>query len=120
MSKVTVRRATRADIEAFSDLANKPTIRAYVGVLDGEIIAIGGLAFSMGRWFAFCDLTEKARKYKLTIARVGKRIMDDAREMGLRFVYADADPNEPTAVRWLTSLGFEPDPRTLVYYRWRA
>ncbi len=119
MSKATVRRATREDIDTFSDLKNKPTIRAYVGEVDGEIVGIGGLAFSHGRWFAFCDLTDKARKYKMTIARMGKRIVDDAREMGLRFVYAEADPKETTAVRWLKSLGFELDPRTTYLYRWR-
>jgi N-acetylglutamate synthase-like GNAT family acetyltransferase len=117
---VTVRRATREDIEAFSDMENKPTVRAYVGEVDGAIIALGGLAFSGGRWIAFCDLTEKARTYKMTIARMGKRIIADAREMGLRFVYASADPNEPSAIRWLTSLGFEPDPRAPTLYRWRS
>jgi N-acetylglutamate synthase-like GNAT family acetyltransferase len=115
-----VRVATREDIDAFSDLKNKPTIRAYVGEVDGEIVAIGGLAFAKGRWFGFCDLREPARKHKMTIARMGKRIMDEAREMGIRFVYANVDPSEPTAERWLTRLGFEPDPRTLVLYRWRS
>lgn len=116
---VKIRPATREDIDTFSDLKNKPTIKAYVGEIDGEIVGIGGLAFSQGRWFGFCDLTDKARGHKMTIARMGKRIMADAREMGIRFVYAQADQNEPTALRWLTSLGFELDPRTLSLYRWR-
>lgn len=115
-----VRAASAEDIEAFSDLKNKPTIKAYVGELDGKIVAIGGLAYSGGRWFGFCDLTDEARSHKFTIARMGKRIMDEARQMGIRYVYADADIKEPTAVRWLTSLGFTPDPRTLIYYRWRS
>lgn len=115
-----VRRATREDIDAFSDLKNKPTIRAYVGEIDGVVVAIGGLALSGGRWFGFCDLTEKARGHKMTIARMGKRIMDEAREMGIRYVYANVDMSEPNAERWLTRLGFMPDPRTLVLYRWRA
>lgn len=115
-----VRRASREDIDAFSDLKNKPTILAYVGEIDGEIVAIGGLAFSGGRWFGFCDLREPARKHKMTIARMGKRIMDEAREMGIRFVYVQRDPNEPTALRWLTSLGFTLDPRTATLYRWRT
>ena len=114
-----VRRATREDIDTFSDLKNKPTIKAYVGEIDGKIVAIGGLALSGGRWFGFCDLTEDAREHKFTIARMGKRIMDEAKSMGLRFVYAEASPNEPTAERWLTSLGFELDPRSAYLYRWR-
>jgi hypothetical protein len=117
---MNVRVATREDIDAFSDLKNKPTVKAWVGEVDGQIVAIGGLALINGRWHGFCDLREPARKHKFTIARTAKRIMDEAREMGVRFVYADMDTNEPTALRWLTSLGFEPDPRTLIYYRWRA
>ena len=88
--------------------------------LNGEIIALGGFAFSHGRWFGFVDLKDEARRYKMTIARAAKRIIAEAREQGIKFVYADADPGEPGAVRWLTSLGFTVDPRTAFLYRWRA
>src|SRR3972149_732600 len=115
-----VRPATREDIEGFSDLPNKPTVKAWVGELDGEIVALGGFAFSHGRWFGFVDLKDEARRYKMTIARAAKRIIAEAREQGIKFVYADADPEEPGAVRWLTSLGFTVDPRTAFLYRWRA
>ena len=120
MPKMTVRPANRWDIEAFSDLANKPTVKALVGEIDGEIVAIGGLAFVKGRWFGFCDLRQKARPHKITIARAARRILVDARGIGARFVYAEADPREPGAQRWLTSLGFTLDPRTQYLYRWRA
>ena len=117
---MTVRPATREDIEAFSDMPNKPTIRAWVGEVDGEIVGLAGFAFQNGRWCGFCDLREKARPHKFTIARWAKRIIEDARKQGIRFVYAEADLKEHNAVRWLTSLGFEVDPRTDYLYRWRA
>ena len=119
MPKVIIRPATRADIEAFSDLPNKPTVRAYVGEVDGKIVGMGGLARNKGRWIAFCDLTPEAREYKVTIVKTAKRIMEDAKKAGHRFVYAQPDLNEPNAVRWLTSLGFEPDQRSGgILYRW--
>ena len=119
-SSPILRRATREDIEKFSPLPNKPTILAWVGELDGEIIGIGGLAYSKGRWFAFCDLKEEARKHKMTIARAARKTMNEARNLGIRFVYADMDKNEPMARKWFERLGFEPDPRSGYLYRWRG
>jgi N-acetylglutamate synthase-like GNAT family acetyltransferase len=115
-----VRKATREDIEAFSPMRNKPTLLALAGELDGKIIALGGAAFSQARWYAFCDLTEEARKHKMHIARSAKRFLADARGLGIKYVYAERDPMEPTAERWLASLGFEIDPRTAYLYRWSA
>jgi N-acetylglutamate synthase-like GNAT family acetyltransferase len=115
-----VRLATREDIERFVDLANKPTIKAFVGEVDGQIVAMGGLAFSRGRWFAFCDLVDAGRHHKFGIARTAKRVLAEAKAQGIKYVYAEADPNEPGAVRWLARLGFERDPRTQYLYRWSA
>lgn len=114
----TVRWATREDIDAFSPMRNKPTVMALCMEHDGEIIALGGCARVNGRFFGFCDLTKEARPYRMHIARAAKRFMAYARERGVRFIYAEADPNEKTAVRWLTSLGFKIDPRTQYLYRW--
>ena len=120
MPHVIIRPATREDLEAFSDMPNKPSIRAWVGELDGRIIGIGGLALAKGRWFGFCDLTEEARSYKMTIMRTAKRVLAEARRDGIRFIYAEASPHEPRAVAWLTSLGFSLDPRSEHFYRWSA
>lgn len=120
MPTLTVRPATRSDIAAFSDLANKPTVRAWIGELDGAIIALGGIALVKGRWIAFVDLTEAARPYKMTIARTAIRFLEAARRDGIRFIYAERDVNEPSAERWLTSLGFTIDPRSEYLFRWRA
>jgi hypothetical protein len=110
--------ATREDIEAFSDIPNKPTMKAWAGKIDDQIVLLGGLAFKQGRWFAFCDLKDEAREHKFALARAAIRVFEDARAMGIRYVYAEADPDEPTSHRWLTSLGFTLDPRSEYLYRW--
>lgn len=115
-----VRRAAREDIEAFTDAPNRPSLLAWAGEIDGKIVGIAGLAFVKGRWVAFCDLLPEAREYKYKIARTAVRIFAEARKRGIRFIYAEANPEEPSAVRWIESLGFEIDPRTPHLYRWKA
>jgi hypothetical protein len=117
---LTVRPATAGDIVSFSSMSAAPTVRAMVAEKDGAIIAMGGLALSGGRWFAFLDLTDDARPYKMTMMRWAIRIMAQSRRDGIRFVYWHADPNEPGALPWLTSLGFTLDPRTQHLYRWSS
>jgi hypothetical protein len=117
---LTVRPATRSDIEAFSDMTPKPSIRAIAGELDGRVVALGGLVLAGGRWHAFVDLTEEAAPFKITIARAAIRFLAEARRDGIKFIYAEADTTKPTALAWLTSLGFHLDPRSNHLYRWRA
>ena len=115
-----IRPATREDIDRFSDVPGKPTIKAFCMELDGEIVGVAGVWRRNGRWVGFCDMKEQARPYKMRIARAAIRFMDELREQGIRFVYADSDPNERTSMRWLTSLGFSDDPGSPGYLRWRA
>lgn len=120
MTNPVIRPATRADIETFSAAEDKPSIRALAMEVDGRIIGLGGIALSKGRWIAFADLGEEARRYKMHIMRAAYRFLRDACRDGIRFIYAEADPCEEKSVRWLTRLGFERDPRSGVLYRWRA
>jgi hypothetical protein len=117
---VTVRRATKEDIESFSSARGKPSIKAWCGVNDdGVIIGLGGLAYKEGRWFAFCDLTPEARKYKITIAKMGRQVMRDAVAGKHKFVYAGVDTSEPMAARWVESLGFRRQEHSGLYL-WRG
>ena len=120
MTTLVVRRATAEDIDAFSAMPNKPTCRAMAGEIDGRIVALGGLALIAGRWHAFCDLTPEVRNHKIAIARTAQRLIAEARRDGVRFIYAEADPNEPGAIAWMTRLGFHLDPRSQHFYRWSA
>ena len=121
MAKLVVRPATAEDIATFSgNLPNRPTVRAVVGEIDGRIVGMGGFARTNARWIAFCDLTPEVRPYKMTIMRTALRLLCEARRDGIRFVYADADLNEPRSLAWLARLGFEPDPRSGTLYRWSS
>lgn len=117
---LVVRPATRADIETYAGRPSNETIRAFVGELDGKVIAIGGLATVKGRHFAFLDLDEEARGYKMHIMRMALRMMQNASSRGVRFIFAEADQCEPKSDAWLKRLGFKPDPRSQNLYRWRA
>jgi len=117
--EVVVRRATPTELAALVPGDDRPTVKAWVGAVDGRIVGFGGLAFKQGRWIAFCELSEDARRHKRAIVRAGRNVIAEARRDGHRFVYAEADGNEPTARRWLESLGFQPDNRTGLY-RWQA
>jgi len=117
----TIEPATPEDIGKFSMGQGWPTMRAWVGRLEGEPIALFGLARGTdARWYAFFDITDKARPFKKAIVRTGKMLMEEARNMGLRYVYAQADEEEALAVRWLKSLGFEIDPRSQALMRWKS
>lgn len=87
---------------------------------DGRIIGLGGLALAKGRWIAFVDLSEDARRYKMHIMKAAYRFLNDARRDGIRFIYAAADPCERQSVRWLTKLGFRLDPKSGTLYRWEG
>ena len=113
------RPATREDITAFSSLKDIPTVKAWCFDLDGRVIALGGLSLTKGRWFAFLDLTDEARAYKMTLMRTAKRMMAEAERMGIRYVYTEADLDEPRSTEWLRRLGFEIDPRSEYLYRWK-
>jgi hypothetical protein len=115
-----VRNATKQDIESYAGRPSAQTIRAVVGELDGRIIGIGGMYLQSGRWYAFADIPEEARKYKVHIIRAAVRFLADARSSGVRFVYACRDEGEAGSLKWLTSLGFEIDPRSMIFFRWRA
>jgi hypothetical protein len=115
-----IERATPDDISKFSMGQGWPTMRVWVGKVEDEPIALFGLARGAdARWYAFFDITDKARAYKKTIVRTGKMLMEEARKMGLFYVYAQVDENEPMAVRWMQSMGFELDPRSQTFMRWK-
>jgi len=115
-----VRPATAADIAHYADTIPTPTVRAVVGEIDGRLVGIGGLRLLRGRWYAFVDLLPEARVHKMTIMRTAKRLLEQARHDGIRFIYAERSPVESRAGRWLASLGFELDQRSMHYYRWSA
>ena len=115
-----VRPVTKQDIDAFSPLEENPSIKAICWELDGRVVGIGGVARVGGRWLAFFSPTDELRPYKMTIARNAIRFFDRMRKEGIKFIYAERNPNEHSSERWLKSLGFEIDPKSHYFYRWSA
>lgn len=114
---LVVRRATKADIDAFGDLPHSPTMRAWCGDLDGEIIGIGGFYFHKGRWVGFCDLKEEASRYKVAFIKTARLAMNEMKRSGHRIIYAQVDENYPLAHKWVGALGFKKTKSGV--WRWR-
>lgn len=117
-----VRQATAADLAAF--YAGRPapmtqvTVTAWCGELDGEVIAVGGFAHVNGRLIAFYDMDERARRYKVTLVRAARRIVRDMAARN-KVMFAQSDPKEAGAARWIASLGFKPTEFRDIY-QWRV
>jgi hypothetical protein len=82
-------------------------------VAEGRIVAICGLGFLQdGTVMAFCHLTDEARRRKFSLHKEMCKRLAWARTHYRRII-ALADPEIPTAERWLERLGFKPaDPPT--------
>ena len=100
-------------------------MRGWVGEVDGKAVALGGFALVKGRWVGFIDITEEGRELlkknmyvRAALIRAAVTGLREARRMGVRFVYADADMRFPRADEMLEKLGFHVDPRSQVLYRW--
>ncbi len=123
--QVVSRPATREDILAFSSVVQWPTAKAWVGEIDGEVIALGGLALARGRWIGFIDITETGREYltkslgvRAAMIRAMMEGMREAKRMGIKYVYAQADTQFPKARELIERMGFHVDPRSPELHRW--
>lgn len=83
-----------------------PSFKAIVGILDGEPIGVGGIAYAGGLCIAFCDLKPIAKRYRIALHRAACAILVEEKRRSA-VIFAEANSDEPTAVRWLTRLGFE-------------
>lgn len=112
LKPLTIRPVTRDDllavkpedhVLAYSVLGKAATIKSGKGE---KVIAVWGVSFVRGRVVAFCVLLPPARPYRTRMHKEAVRFVAEARARH-RLIYAFADENEPTAVRWLTRLGFQ-------------
>ena len=106
-----IRPTTRADCEAFYGKALPYRIKAYTGLIDGEVVAIGGLGFPPeGPAIGFADLKDIARQwpYAVELHRFARRVIAEAKAAGVPRIVAKADTSIEAAARWLKRLGFEP------------
>jgi hypothetical protein len=117
-----IRPTTAADCEAFYGRALPYRIKAYTGLLNGEIIAIGGIGYPSGKpLVAFADLTAAARAHPLSLHRFARMVLAEAKAAGAWRIVAKLDAAQPAAERWLTRLGFTPmDINDKAVWTWQA
>jgi hypothetical protein len=114
---VTYRPATFADIKHFARDQMSFTMRAWVLEENDKLIGLVGFAVVSDRWYAFFDITDELRKHKTFMVRAAKKLMQAAKDQGIKYLYCDIDWCEPTAFNLVTYLGFELDPRSRKHYR---
>lgn len=117
---VEVRPATANDFLEMRQSLPPVRVRAFAGVEDGKVIALGGIGYNgEGRFQVFFDLSEdEARKrYPIALVKTAKRILVEAKEAGIPRVIARCDRRIPEAERFLLWLGFTPiSPGSDVFY----
>lgn len=97
--------ATAADVRAFYGGPAPFTLRAYVALLDGKPVALGGISYRDGLVLAFMEIKDEMRPYKFSIGKFAAKL-PELFGQGVPGM-AIADPNEPTADRLLRWLGFK-------------
>ena len=97
--------ASAADVRAFYDGPSPHTVRAYVAFLDGVPVALGGIAYRSGVLYAFMELKDDIRPYKVSIVKFARCLVEifGAGVPGMTI----AEPSEPASKRLLEWLGFE-------------
>jgi len=80
------------------------SVRAYVAVLNGEVVGIGGVAFHGKQLVVFSDIKPALKPYPLTIWRGAKKVMGLVKGSATALV----DPDMATAPRFVKGLGFVP------------
>lgn len=106
---IVVTPTTPEDVLEFRHAMPPYRIKAVTGRVDGEIVAIGGIAYLPdGTVAAFLEATDAARKHGVSLHREAKRALSDAARAGHRVVKALVDNEIEAAPRWLKRLGFEP------------
>ena len=109
MTRITLRPATRADLDAMLAEPLPYRVRAIAGEIDGEILGVGGLAFPPNSSaIAFLQARARARAYPVSLHRAALMILAEARRLRLPRLVATAEEGVEPARRWLVRLGFEP------------
>jgi RimJ/RimL family protein N-acetyltransferase len=107
--RAEVRPSIPSDFDRFLDKPLPYRVRAITGLVDSEILAVGGIAYLPdGTHGGFLIADERARKYPIALHKAGLGMLRQARRLGITKLVAIADENIKPAKAWLERLGFEP------------
>ena len=101
---VEIRPATQKDAEEFYGKSPMYSMRAYVSVIGGKVVGIGGVCRQEGHMVAFSEMRPEMREHKKDIIRGYRKIFEIIQ--GYNTVFAVANPNEKHAKKLITRLGF--------------
>ena len=128
--RVLVRPATPEDIASTAlayNMRSIPTMKAWVGEVDGVRVGVGGIWLLAGRWILFIDITAHGRALlgknlyvRAALVRAAVTALREAKRIGIRFVYASAEQPYPRSEDLLLKLGFAVDHRAPGWYRWSS
>ena len=105
--RVQLRPTIAADLAEVIDIPLPHRIRAVTAELDGRVLGVGGIGFRPdGTVFAFMAANDAFRNYPAAVHRAGIAGMRLIRECGAPVVFAEAQPGNPAAERWLLHFGF--------------
>ncbi|WP_375408506.1 hypothetical protein [uncultured Methylobacterium sp.] len=91
-------------------------IRAMSARVDGELVAIGGLAYLPDLTVvAFLEGHSAVKRWPITIHKAVRAGLADAKRRGVRRIVAIAADDVEAAPRWLERLGFRSDAAPGVY-----
>lgn len=116
MDNITVRYATKEDVDAFHRMHEsipdhghthtlENTIRAWVVEKDGELACIAGVIFGKGYVEAFSDMMPGLKASKRTIYKYAKILANNIKGLNIP-VIALAKEN-PDSSKFLMSMGFK-------------
>ena len=117
---IEVRPSTVADLVAHCGSLPPVRVRAYTGLLDGEVIAIGGVAYlPNGAVLMFLDAQDVTReRAKVSLYKAAKKVIEDCKRRGVTQINAMPQVDIEAAERFLARLVIhleDPDKRTLIY-----
>lgn len=92
-------------------------LRAIAAELDGELVGLGGIVYRPDGVFAFAQLAPALRSLPAAVHRAGLAGMVLIRAAGVVEVFAEAQPDNPAAERWLERFGFVRDGGVFVWRR---
>ncbi|BES72161.1 hypothetical protein RE428_31790 [Marinobacter nanhaiticus D15-8W] len=105
MTKLEIRPATRDMLTRYYGRPPKQSMRAWIGFLGDEMVGAAGFVIGSPYITIFSDLKPGIRGHKKEIWRGAAFIMEQAKRYKSP-IMAIADPDEPTAKRFLPRLGF--------------
>lgn len=84
-------------------------LRGFAGILDdGQVLGFGGVAYPAAiapSVYVFCEMTDAAQQYPVSIMRIGRKVVSLIEELKLPAV-AYRDVSVPRSNEFLRRLGF--------------